>query len=256
MSLLKWKDRISYHKIQFHFRLLYLLFSDTCGLSEVQCIHNCKNTGFGSGQLRTHRNKCPFSSFCSCTCPEFNLDECRKECLVEKRNPDLYAFDENGCTFCNCTCPLFVKEQCEEHCMKIGRVPEPKATDGELCDTCKCNCPERNCKAQCAGYRHFKEINMFGCEACKCICPEIDCDSQCGGQGMGIRNTDKAGCVICGGCKNLSHSMECINCELQCVKNNNKYEYTGGGLNGVNKINTSGTFCFRSCHECPSVKDL
>ena len=256
MSLLKWKDRISYHKIQFHFRLLYFLFSDTCGLSEVQCIHNCKNTGFGSGQLRTHRNKCPFSSFCSCTCPEFNLDECRKECLVEKRNPDLYAFDENGCTFCNCTCPLFVKDQCEEHCMKIGRVPEPKATDGELCDTCKCNCPEPNCKAQCAGYRHFKEINMFGCEACKCICPEIDCDSQCGGQGMGIRNTDKAGCVICGGCKNLSHSMECINCEFQCVKNNNKYEYTGGGLNGVNKINTSGTFCFRSCHECPSVKGL
>ena len=153
MSLLKWKDRISYHKIQFHFRFLYFLFSDTCGLSEVQCIHNCENTGFGSGQLRTHRNKCPFSSFCSCTCPEFNLDECRKECLVEKRNPDLYAIDENGCTFCNCTC--------EEHCMKIGRVPEPKATDEELCDTCKCNCPEPNCKAQCAGYRHFKEINVW-----------------------------------------------------------------------------------------------
>ena len=97
---------------------------------------------------------------------------------------------------------------------------------------------------------------MFGCEACKCFCPEIDCDSQCGRQGMGIRNTDKAGCVICGGCKNLSHSRECLNCELQCVENNNKYKYTGGGLNGVNKINTSDMFCFRSCHECPSVKGL
>ena len=103
-----------------------------CGLNDTQCSDVCASKGYTNSSLIYHDRKCPFETFCSCSC------DSKSACLTQCSKGQLATttLTKVGCHECKCQCPSLEHKDCESKCM-TKEVQILNITHG--CQECNCN---------------------------------------------------------------------------------------------------------------------